>query len=195
MSKEKKKVRQYSTKFLKIGFIILCLLCQRTLLFANKVYYLCQQTLLLMLTNKFTMLTNFNKRVNEIWSSKKTFQSLASQPCKLEFEIQYFETLKNKFENQTKITSLFPTQTATLNCVLEASYEIFFLIAKNRKNYTIGNSFQNELYLFCKKVLQIDEKDLQAMPLSNRSVSRKIDEIEQGVEQQFVKKLKSQKFL
>ena len=45
-----------------------------------------------------------------------------------------------------------------------------------------------------RKVLQTDDKDVQAMALSNNTVSRRIDEMGQDVELQLIEKLKSQKF-
>ena len=45
-----------------------------------------------------------------------------------------------------------------------------------------------------RKVLQTDDKDVQAMALSNNTISRRIDEMGQDVEVQLIEKLKSQKF-
>ena len=44
-----------------------------------------------------------------------------------------------------------------------------------------------------KKALQKDDKDAQAMSFGNSSVSRRIDNTGQDVEQQLIEKLKSQK--
>ena len=109
--------------------------------------------------------------------------------------LQYFKTLKTNFEKRTTITSLFANQTASLNRTLEASYEISLLIAKNGKNHSIGEDLlKPAISVFVKKVLQKDDKDVQAMALSNNTVSRRIDEMGQDVEQQLIEKLKSQKF-
>ena len=48
--------------------------------------------------------------------------------------------------------------------------------------------------VFVRKVLQTDDKDVQAMALSNNTVSRRINEMGQDVELQLIEKLKSQKF-
>ena len=69
------------------------------------------------------------------------------------------------------------------------------LIPKNGKNHTIGEQLlKPAISVFVKKVLQKDDKDVQAMPLNNSSVSRRIDEMGQEVEQQLIEKSKSQKF-
>ena len=109
--------------------------------------------------------------------------------------LQYFKTLKTNFENRTEITSLFANQTASMNRTLKASYEIFLLIAKNGKNHAIGERLlKPAISVFVKTVLQKDDQDVRAMPFSNSSVSRRIDEMGQDVEQQLIDKLKSQRF-
>ena len=80
-----------------------------------------------------TMPTNFKKRVNEMYLSRKKHLR-SKHPNLVNSNLKYFETLK---KNRTKIISLFATQTATLNRALEASYEISLLTAKNEKNHTI----------------------------------------------------------
>ena len=97
--------------------------------------------------------------------------------------------------NRTTITLLFANQNASLNRALEASYEISLLIAKIEKNHTIGEQLlKPAISVFVKIVLQRDDKDVQAMPLNNSSVSRRIDEMRKEVEQQLIEKSKSQKF-
>ena len=51
------------------------------------------------------------------------------------------------------------------------------------------------IFVFVKKVLQIDDEDVQAMPFGNSTVSRRINKMRQGIEQQLLEKLKLQKFL
>ena len=43
--------------------------------------------------------------------------------------LELFKSLKIKFVNMTKITSLIAIKTVFLNCTLEASHKIFRLIA------------------------------------------------------------------
>ena len=169
----KKKVRQYSNEFLKFGFIPaahderspFCLLCLQTL-------------------------TNESMKAGRLENHLK-----AKHPNHVKSNLQYFKTLKTNFEKRTKITSLFANQTASLNRTLEASYAISLLIAISGKNHTIGEDLlKPAISVFVRKVLQTDDKDVQAMALSNNTVSRRIDEIGQDVELQLIEKLKSQKF-
>ena len=86
-------------------------------------------------------------------------------------------------------------QTATVSCTLEASYEISLFIAKSGKNHTIGeNLIKPAISAFVKTVLEKDDKDVKAMPLSNNTTRRRIDRISQDTEIQLVEKLKSRKF-
>ena len=63
------------------------------------------------------------------------------------------------------------------------------------KNPTIWEDLLKlAISVFVRTVLQKDDKDVQAMALSNNTVSRRIDEMGQDVEQQLIEKLKSQKF-
>ena len=123
-------------------------------------------------------------------------QLRAKHPNHAKSNLQYFKILKTNFENRTKITLSFANQTASMNRTLETSYEISLLIAKNGKKYTIGKQLlKPAISVFAKKVFQKYDKDVQAMPLSNSSVSRSIDDVSQNAEQQLIEKLKSQKFL
>ena len=116
-------------------------------------------------------------------------------PTHVNSKLEYFKSLKDKFEKWSKIISLFAAQTTALNRTLEASYEISLLIAKNGKNHTIGEQLvKPAISVFLKTVLQKDDKDVQAMSLSNSTVSNRIDEMGQDFEQQLIEKLKSRKF-
>jgi hypothetical protein len=56
----------------------------------------------------------------------------------MNYDLNQFKSLKEKFEKRSTIDSLFSVRTATQNHTLEASYEISLLIAKSGKNHTIG---------------------------------------------------------
>ncbi|XP_038630630.1 SCAN domain-containing protein 3-like, partial [Scyliorhinus canicula] len=106
-----------------------------------------------------------------------------------------FKSLKDKFEKRSTIKSLFTAQTVTVSCTLEASYEISLLIAKSGKNHTIGEDLiKPSISAFLKTVQEKDDKDVKAMPLSNNTVRRRIDELSEDIETQLVEKLKSRKF-
>ncbi|XP_069771286.1 protein phosphatase Slingshot homolog 3-like [Narcine bancroftii] len=89
-------------------------------------------------------------------------------PNHVNSQLEYFKSLKEKFGNRSKITSLFAAQTTALNLTLEASYEISLLIAKHGKNHMIGEEIiKPAISLFHKTVLQKDDKDVRTMPLNN----------------------------
>ena len=121
MCKAKKKVCQYSTEFLKFGFMpaVYDELCRSA-------YYsiLYQQTL----TNKSMKSGHLENHLR------------AKHPNHVNSTMKYFETLNKKFQKR-KITSLFATQTATLNRTLEASYKISLFIAKVKRIIQLGNNF------------------------------------------------------
>ena len=86
---------------------------------------------------------------------------------------------------------MFSARSANKDRGLEASYEISLLIAKCGKNHTIGeNLIKPAISIFLKVVLEKNYQDLQSMPLSNNTVSSRIDEMSCDVEVQLVEKLK-----
>ncbi|GFW00500.1 SCAN domain-containing protein 3 [Trichonephila clavipes] len=110
-------------------------------------------------------------------------------------DLSYFKTLKENFEKRTTIKSLFTVHTSTNNRVLEASYQIYLFITKTGKNHTIeDNLIKPSISAFLKMVLEKDDKDVKAMPLSKTTFSRRIDEIGEDNEKQLVEKLKTRKF-
>ncbi|GFT35104.1 SCAN domain-containing protein 3 [Trichonephila clavipes] len=108
-------------------------------------------------------------------------------------DLSYFKTLKENFEKRT-IKSLFTAHTSTNNRVLEASYQISLFIAKTGKNHTMGDNLKSSISAFLKTVLAKDDKNVKAMPLSQNTVSRRIDEMGEDIEKQLVEKLKTRKF-
>ena len=93
-------------------------------------------------------------------------------------DLNYFKSLKEKFAKRSTIKSLFTTQTVSVSRTLEASYEISLLIAKCGKNHTIGEDLiKPSISAFLKTVLEKDDNAVKAMPFSNNTVSRRIDEI------------------
>ena len=94
--------------------------------------------------------------------------------------------IKEKYEKRSTINALFSARSANKDRGLEASYEISLLIAKCGKNHTIGeNLIKPAISTFLK-----NDQDLQSMPLSNNTVSSRIDEMSCDVEVQPVEKLK-----
>lgn len=144
----KKKVRQYSEEYLKLGFIPavhderspFCLLCQRCL-------------------------TNESMKPGRLETHLKEKHS-----AYVNSDLNDFKSLKDKFEKRSTIKSLFAAQTVTVSRTLEASYDISLLIAKSGKNHTIGEDLiKPSISAFLKTVLEKDDKDVKAMPLSNNT--------------------------
>lgn len=170
---KKKKVRQYSDEYLKFGFIPavheerlpFCLLCQQCF------------------SNEYMKLGRLEAHLK------------VKHSAHVNSDLKYFENLKKNFEKRPTLKSLFTAHTQTTNRTLEASYQISLLIAKAGKNHTIGeNLIKPSISAFLKTVLEKDDKDVKAMPLSNNTVSKRIDEMSNDIEMQLVEKLKTREF-
>ncbi|XP_042908516.2 protein FAM200C-like [Parasteatoda tepidariorum] len=111
--------------------------------------------------------------------------------------LSYFQDLKSKFEKQPNLNELFKKQTTDLDKGLLASYEVSLLFAKCDKPHTIGETLN---LLATKKIVEImlgegsNNKISQSVPLSNNTVSRRIDEMAEDVESKLIKILKEDKF-
>ncbi|XP_067138659.1 zinc finger BED domain-containing protein 5-like [Centruroides vittatus] len=169
----KKKVRQYSEEYLKYGFIPavndermpFCLICQQCL-------------------------TNESMKLGRLEAHLK-----AKHKDYINSDLSFFKTLKEKFEKRTTITSIFTSRNVTNSRIQEASYQISLLIAKSGKSHTIGeNLIKPSISAFMKTILEKDDEDVVAMPLSNNTVSRRIDEMGDEIEKQLVLKLKTRNF-
>ncbi|GFW03066.1 zinc finger BED domain-containing protein 5 [Trichonephila clavipes] len=172
-SASKKKTRQYSEEYLKFGFIPavkderipFCLLGQQ-------------------------FLSNESMKRGRLEAHLK-----AKHRAHINSDLSYFKTLKENFEKRATIKSLFTAHTSTNNRVLEANYQISLFISKIGKNHTIGETLiKPSISAFLKTVLEKDDKDENAMTLSKNTVSRRIDEMGEDTEKQFVEKLKTRKF-
>lgn len=175
MSRPSKKVnnRQYSSEFLKFGFIAdehdkskpFCLLCLKALSNASMKAFRLEQHL----------------------KTKHPSNSFA--------DIDLFKSLAEQFRSRQKLSSLFTSKQLLQTRTLQASYEISLLIAKNRKNHTIGEKLiKPAISIFVKTVQAKDDEDVNVLPLSNNTVSSRIDEMGKDVEMQLVEKLKSSNF-
>ena len=90
----------------------------------------------------------------------------AKHKAHINSDLQYFRTLKIKFEKTATLKSLFTTHTATVNRTLEASYQISFLIAKTGKNHTIGEKLiKPSISAFLKTVMEKNDTGVKTMPL------------------------------
>ncbi|GFV65694.1 SCAN domain-containing protein 3 [Trichonephila clavipes] len=96
----------------------------------------------------------------------------AKHSAHINSDVSYFKTLKGNFEKRTTIKSLLTAHTSTNNRVLEASYQISLFIAKTGKSHTIGeNLIKPFISAFLKTVLEKDDKDVKAMPLSKNTAA------------------------
>lgn len=172
--KTKVVTRGYNVDYLKYGFITspnderqpLCLICKKT--FSNEAM-------------KPSRMKEHLQRVH---------------PEKQNSDIIYFRNLHRNFATRSTITSLFKSQTTLTDAGLQASYEIASLIAKNGKPHTIGESLIiPAIEVVMKTMLKKDSHEvISNLPLSNNSVSRRINEMACDVEQQLIHKLQKEKF-
>ena len=169
----KRKVRQYSSDYLKFGFIPaphdkalpMCLICKTTL---------CNEAMKL-------------GRLKSHMTAKHS--ELQAKP------ISFFENLRDKSSQQKTITNLIASRQIQLDRGTMASYQISHLIAKQSKPHTVGEDLiKPAISIFLKTVLQQDDSSLLSMPLSNNTVSKRIDSMAQDVECQLVHQLKEKKF-
>ncbi|XP_013913991.1 PREDICTED: zinc finger MYM-type protein 6-like [Thamnophis sirtalis] len=172
---EKRKCRQYSTEHLKLRFIPspsnvqlpFCFLCEKT--FSNEAM-------------KPSRLKDYLVRIH---SDK------ADKP------VSFFQSLKAKFEGCSTVEKLFGKSSLNADKGLICSYEVSLLIAKCGKPHTIGET------LILPAVKQIVATMLglsastftQSIPLSNDTVSKRIDEMAAEVEEMLIDTLKSTKFV
>ncbi|XP_072395278.1 protein FAM200B-like [Diabrotica undecimpunctata] len=175
MSAPKKKCRQYSTEYLKYGFIELpgnknlplCLICAKSL--SNE-------------SMKPPRLMDHLKRIHSDKSDRP---------------VQYFAELKAKYERRVTVGSLIAKATKKNDKGLLASYKVSFLIAKSGKPHTIGEELilpaVNEIVDTMWGPSQASQVT-DAVSLSNNTVSRRIDEMGANVEDVLCNKLKSREF-
>ncbi|KAI6648347.1 SCAN domain-containing protein 3-like [Oopsacas minuta] len=170
----KKKCRQYSIDYLKFGFIAsptnqqlpFCLLCNQV--FSNegmKPSRMCGH-----LTKKY--------------------------PDKKVKDLKYFPILSKQFANRGSIDGMINKITTKNDDGLVASYNISLLIAKCGKPRTIGEKLiLPAIREVISTVIHQDASSVvRSIPLSNNSVSRKIEELAIDVEQQLCKVLQTTEF-
>ena len=112
-------------------------------------------------------------------------------PDKANADIAYFQGLKDRHANRKTIKSLFDRSTVVSERGLKASYAISLLIARTGKPHSIGEMLiKPAISEVIKTVLDQDPTQvLSAIPLSNNTVSRRIDEMGRDVENQLCHEL------
>uniref|UniRef100_A0A2C9M3T7 DUF4371 domain-containing protein n=1 Tax=Biomphalaria glabrata TaxID=6526 RepID=A0A2C9M3T7_BIOGL len=162
MAESRKKCRQYSIEYLKFGFIpsssskLLpkCLLC-------NKI--LCNDAM------KPSKLENHLKRCH---------------PDKIDKDLKYFQTLKDRSQNRPTVDKMFTSTSQREDDGLRASYNISLLIAKSGKPHTVGEKLiLPAVAEVLQTVLHKPASDIiKRIPLSNNTVQRRIDEMSYDTE-------------
>uniref|UniRef100_A0A5S6QPJ2 DUF4371 domain-containing protein n=1 Tax=Trichuris muris TaxID=70415 RepID=A0A5S6QPJ2_TRIMR len=163
MSESKRKCRQYSSDYLKYGFVPsrsnrqlpMCLICEKVL-------------------------------SNEAMKPSRLLDHLTRlHPDKAHRDLLYFQSLREKLNKQLKLKNMCPSTSEVEDSDgLRASYNISLLIAKTGKAHIIGE----ELLLpviseVVKTVLHKPAADIvKKIHLSNDTVQRRIDEMGKNVE-------------
>lgn len=169
---EKKKCRQYSIEYLKFGFIPspsneqlpLCLIC-------NAVF-----------SNEAMKPSRLKEHLN-----KKHMDKVGK-------DINYFQKLKQQHSKHTCISLLRP-QPLQQDKGLIASYNVSLLIAQNGKPHDIGEKLiLPAIKEVVSTVMNADKNVVGLIPLSNSSVSRRIDEMAANVEEQLCTALQKTEF-
>ena len=166
MSQKKTYVRGYFPEYLKFGFIEsttnkqlpMCILCHKT--FPNEAMK--------------------PSRLRE--HLVKTHPSDASKP------IEYFQDLYQRFTSRSTITALFKNQNSSNQDGLTAAYHISQVIEKCGKSHNIRERLIiPSIRTFISTVMNQDpSKVMKTLPLSDTSVSQRIDEMTADVEDKLV---------
>ena len=100
--------------------------------------------------------------------------------------------MKKNFDQHNTLVILFE-KTKTNESSLTASYEKAQIIAKTGNEHTVAeNVIKPSFEILVKTMLQQDSVNvLKALPLSNDSIRRRIDEMSLDVESRLVEKLKT----
>ncbi|KAI6650135.1 SCAN domain-containing protein 3-like [Oopsacas minuta] len=171
----KKKCRQYSIDYLKFGFIAsptnqqlpFCLLCNQV--FSNE----------------------------GMKPSRMCGHLTKKHPDKKDKDLKYFQTLSKQFANRSSIDGMINKITTKNDDGLVASYNISLLIAKCGKPHTIGEKLiLPAIREVISTVMHQDASSVvRSIPLSNNSVSRRIEDLAIDVEQQLCKVYKQRNSL
>ena len=172
MNVPKRKCRQYSIEYLKYGLIPsptneqlpMCVICEKTF-------------------------------SNEAMKPSRMIDHLkVKHPDKVKKDINYFRELKVKFQNRSTLKGMFKKQGNQREKGLITSYKISQLIAKCGKPHTIGETL---ILPAVKEIFKniMDTPDISPLiPLSNSSVSARIDEMAHDIETKLSDDLKTTEF-
>ena len=110
--------------------------------------------------------------------------------------LEYFQKLRDDFKGRNTLEQIFRKQACNIDKGLLASYEISKIIAKSGKPHNIGETvILPSISVVISTVMNKNPREItDTIPLSNNTVSRRIDEMSQDVENQLVAKLQKTQF-
>lgn len=174
MSAKQKKCRQYSIDYLKFGFVPsptnqqlpMCLLCQHV--FSNEAMK--------------------PSRLNEHFLKKHSDKNNK--------DILYFQELKKTFESRNTLSDVFKKKSSQNEKGLMVSYEVAQIIAKCGAPHIYGEKLiLPAIRVFINNMIgQNQQEILSSIPLSNDTISRRIDEMASDIEMQVCYELQSNEF-
>ena len=119
----------------------------------------------------------------------------AKHPEKVNKDFAYFCDLKVKFENRPTIGALFKSCGNKVEKGLIAPYKVSKLIAKCRKSHNIGETFIISAVKEITSTMMATQKDVTpSIPLSDSTVSSRIDEMANDIENKLCDELKTTQF-
>lgn len=121
---------------------------------------------------------------------------VTSHPDKKDKPLEFFKALRNNFEKRPVLTQLLTERTQKLDKGVVASYKISKLIAKTGHGHNVGESLiLPSLSIIISDVMNMNPNStIQAVPLSNSTVRRRIDEMARDIEERLVDSLRTHKF-
>ncbi len=111
--------------------------------------------------------------------------------------IDYFEKLKRNFNSRKTIMRSFEDKLLKDSVGLYVSYQIALIIAKASKPHAIGETIISPCIdaIFNGFVKTLPPEEIKrSIPLSNSSISRRIDEMAENVEKKLIDIIQKQKF-
>ena len=170
----KKKCRQYSVEYLSYGFIPtphnetkpMCLICMD------------------ILSNDSMKPCKLKIHLEKKHAGKK------DKP------VEYFKKLRDDFQARKTVSRVFNNKVSKMSDGLLASYEISKIIAKAGKPHNVGETvILPAVSVIISSVMKQNASEIiNSIPLSNSSVSRRIDEMAEDVEKQLIAHLQVKQF-
>ena len=120
---------------------------------------------------------------------------LKKHPDKANWTISQFQKMKENFEKRRTLPMLAQKANYDIENGLIASYKVSKLIAKCSKAHTIGEQLIIPAVTeILSTVFKVDTSKLRSVPLSNNTMSRRIDEMSDDIEANLCLKLQETEF-